>query len=209
MIGSVARKLFGSRNDRLVKGYTKLVSQVNALEERFSKLSDAELQNKTVEFRERLTKGETLDSLIPEAFATVREAGKRVMGMRHYDVQLIGGMVLNDGRIAEMRTGEGKTLVATLTVYLNALPGEGVHVITVNDYLASRDAEWMSKLYGFLGMSTGIIVSGLDQSERQAAYACDITYGTNNEFGFDYLRDNMAFNKEERVQRQLSYAVVD
>jgi len=209
MIGSVARKLFGSRNDRLVKGYAKLVSQVNALEERFSKLSDAELQNKTVEFRERLAKGDTLDSLIPEAFATVREAGKRVMGMRHYDVQLIGGMVLNDGRIAEMRTGEGKTLVATLTVYLNALPGEGVHVITVNDYLASRDAEWMSKLYGFLGMTTGIIVSGLDQSERQAAYACDITYGTNNEFGFDYLRDNMAFNKEERVQRPLSYAVVD
>ncbi|WP_022950676.1 preprotein translocase subunit SecA [Leucothrix mucor] len=209
MIGSVARKLFGSRNDRLVKGYAKLVSQVNALEERFSKLSDAELQNKTVEFRERLAKGDALDSLIPEAFATVREAGKRVMGMRHYDVQLIGGMVLNDGRIAEMRTGEGKTLVATLTVYLNALPGEGVHVITVNDYLASRDAEWMSKLYGFLGMTTGIIVSGLDQSERQAAYACDITYGTNNEFGFDYLRDNMAFNKEERVQRPLSYAVVD
>lgn len=209
MIGSVARKLFGSRNDRLVKGYAKLVSQVNALEERFSKLSDAELQNKTVEFRERLAKGDTLDSLIPEAFATVREAGRRVMGMRHYDVQLIGGMVLNDGRIAEMRTGEGKTLVATLTVYLNALPGEGVHVITVNDYLASRDAEWMSKLYGFLGMTTGIIVSGLDQSERQAAYACDITYGTNNEFGFDYLRDNMAFNKEERVQRPLSYAVVD
>jgi len=209
MIGSVARKLFGSRNDRVVKGYSKVVQQVNALEDQFSKLSDEALQAKTVEFRARLEKGETLDSLIPEAFATVREAGKRVMGMRHYDVQLIGGMVLNDGRIAEMRTGEGKTLVATLTAYLNALPAKGVHVITVNDYLASRDAEWMSKLYGFLGLTTGVIVSGLGQDERQAAYAADITYGTNNEFGFDYLRDNMAFSKEERVQRKLNYAIID
>ena len=209
MIGSVARKLFGSRNDRVVKGYSKVVQQVNALEDQFSKLSDEELQAKTPEFRARLEKGETLESLIPEAFATVREAGKRVMGMRHYDVQLIGGMVLNDGRIAEMRTGEGKTLVATLTAYLNALPAKGVHVITVNDYLASRDAEWMSKLYGFLGLTTGVIVSGIGQDERQAAYAADITYGTNNEFGFDYLRDNMAFSKEERVQRQLSYAIID
>ena len=209
MIGSVARKLFGSRNDRVVKGYSKVVQQINALEDTFSKLSDQELQAKTVEFRARLAKGETLDSLIPEAFATVREAGKRVMGMRHYDVQLIGGMVLNDGRIAEMRTGEGKTLVGTLTAYLNALPEKGVHVITVNDYLASRDAEWMSKLYGFLGLTTGVIVGGLGQAERQAAYASDITYGTNNEFGFDYLRDNMAFSKEERVQRKLSYAIID
>ena len=209
MIGSVARKLFGSRNDRVVKGYAKVVQQVNSLEDKFSKLSDQELQAKTVEFRERLAKGETLESLIPEAFATVREAGKRVMGMRHYDVQLIGGMVLNDGRIAEMRTGEGKTLVGTLTAYLNALPSKGVHVITVNDYLASRDAEWMSKLYGFLGLTTGVIVGGLGQDERQAAYAADITYGTNNEFGFDYLRDNMAFSKEERVQRKLSYAIID
>ncbi len=209
MIGSIAKKLFGSRNDRVVKSYAKVVGQVNALEESYGQLSDQELQGKTADFRQRLEKGETLDSLIPEAFATVREAGKRVMGMRHYDVQLIGGMVLNDGRIAEMRTGEGKTLVATLTAYLNALPGKGVHVITVNDYLASRDAEWMSKLYGFLGLSTGVIVGGLDQDARQKAYASDITYGTNNEFGFDYLRDNMAFSKEERVQRPLSYAVVD
>jgi len=209
MIGSIAKKLFGSRNDRVVKSYSKVVDQVNALEDSYGQLSDQDLKDKTVEFRQRLENGESLDALIPEAFATVREAGKRVMGMRHYDVQLIGGMVLNNGRIAEMRTGEGKTLVATLTAYLNALPGKGVHVITVNDYLASRDAEWMSKLYGFLGLSTGVIVSGLDQDARQKAYASDITYGTNNEFGFDYLRDNMAFSKEERVQRPLSYAVVD
>ena len=209
MIGSVARKLFGSRNDRVIKTYSKVIKQINALEDSYSKLSDQELQGKTAEFRQRLDNGETLEALLPEAFATVREAGKRVMGMRHYDVQLIGGMVLNDGRIAEMRTGEGKTLVATLTAYLNALPAKGVHVITVNDYLASRDAEWMSKLYGFLGLTTGVIVSGLGQAERQEAYAADITYGTNNEFGFDYLRDNMAFSKEERVQRKLSYAVVD
>ena len=209
MMGSIAKKLFGSRNDRVVKSYAKVVDEVNALEDSYGQLSDQELQGKTAEFRQRLEQGESLDSLIPEAFATVREAGKRVMGMRHYDVQLIGGMVLNNGRIAEMRTGEGKTLVATLTAYLNALPGKGVHVITVNDYLASRDAEWMSKLYGFLGLTTGVIISGIDQDERQKAYAADITYGTNNEFGFDYLRDNMAFSKEERVQRQLSYAVID
>ena len=209
MMGSIAKKLFGSRNDRVVKSYAKVVAQVNELEDSYSQLSDQELQGKTAEFRQRLENDESLESLIPEAFATVREAGKRVMGMRHYDVQLIGGMVLHDGRIAEMRTGEGKTLVATLTAYLNALPGKGVHVITVNDYLASRDAEWMSKLYGFLGLTTGVIVSGLDQDARQEAYASDITYGTNNEFGFDYLRDNMAFSKEERVQRELSYAVVD
>ena len=209
MMGSIAKKLFGSRNDRVVKSYAKVVDQINALEDSYGQLSDQELQAKTADFRQRLSNDETLESLIPEAFATVREAGKRVMGMRHYDVQLIGGMVLNDGRIAEMRTGEGKTLVATLTAYLNALPGKGVHVITVNDYLASRDAEWMSKLYSFLGLTTGVIVSGLDQDARQKAYASDITYGTNNEFGFDYLRDNMAFSKEERVQRSLSYAVVD
>jgi len=209
MMGSIAKKLFGSRNDRVVKSYSKIVAQVNELEASYSQLSDQELQGKTAEFRQRLDNEESLDSLIPEAFATVREAGKRVMNMRHYDVQLIGGMVLNDGRIAEMRTGEGKTLVATLTAYLNALPSKGVHVVTVNDYLAARDAEWMSKLYGFLGLTTGVIVSGLDQDARQQAYASDITYGTNNEFGFDYLRDNMAFSKEERVQRPLSYAVVD
>ena len=209
MLGSVAKKLFGSRNDRLVKGYSKIVKSINALEADYAKLSDADLQNRTVKFRERLAAGATLDDLLPDAFATVREASKRVLGMRHYDVQMIGGMVLNSGKIAEMRTGEGKTLVATLAAYLNALPGKGVHVITVNDYLAQRDAGWMSKLYGFLGLSTGVIINGLTQDQRRSAYAADITYGTNNEFGFDYLRDNMAFSMEERVQRELSYAVID
>ncbi|MEZ5536983.1 MAG: preprotein translocase subunit SecA [Thiolinea sp.] len=209
MLGSVARKIFGSRNDRLVKAYYKIVKNINALEDEYAALSDAELQAKTPEFRQRLADGATLDDILPEAFATVREASKRVLGMRHYDVQMIGGMVLNSGKIAEMRTGEGKTLVATLAAYLNALPGQGMHVITVNDYLAQRDAEWMSKLYGFLGLTTGVIINGLNQEQRRAAYAADITYGTNNEFGFDYLRDNMAFSKEERVQRKLSYAIVD
>jgi len=209
MFGKVAKKLFGSRNDRLIKAYEKTTTIINEFEEKLSKLSDQQLQAKTNEFRDRLKKGASLDDILPEAFAVVREASVRVMGMRHYDVQMIGGMVLNEGKIAEMRTGEGKTLVATLSAYLNALPGEGVHVITVNDYLAQRDAEWMSKLYGFLGLSTGVIVNGLDQAERQAAYNADITYGTNNEFGFDYLRDNMAFSKEERVQRKLNFAVVD
>ena len=209
MFGKVTKKLFGSRNDRLVKTYTKTTITINEFEEKFSKLSDLQLQEKTKEFRQRLKQGASLDDLLSEAFAVVREAGKRVMEMRHYDVQMIGGMVLNDGKIAEMRTGEGKTLVATLSAYLNALPGEGVHVITVNDYLAQRDAEWMSKLYGFLGLSTGVIINGLDQAQRQAAYQADITYGTNNEFGFDYLRDNMAFTKEERVQRKLNFAIVD
>ncbi|PIE00519.1 MAG: preprotein translocase subunit SecA [Thiothrix nivea] len=209
MLGSVARKIFGSRNDRLVKAYYKIVKNINALEDEYAALTDAELQGKTPVFRQRLADGESLDDILPEAFATVREASQRVLGMRHYDVQLIGGMVLNSGKIAEMRTGEGKTLVATLAAYLNALPGEGMHVITVNDYLAQRDAEWMSKLYSFLGLTTGVIINGLDQEQRRAAYAADITYGTNNEFGFDYLRDNMAFSKEERVQRKLSYAIVD
>jgi len=209
MFGKVAKKLFGSRNDRLVKAYSNTTKIISEFDEKFSALSDEQLQAKTVEFRERLKQGESLEDIMPEAFATVREAGKRTMGMRHYDVQMIGGMVLNEGKIAEMRTGEGKTLVATLSAYLNALPGEGVHVITVNDYLAQRDAEWMSKLYNFLGMSTGVIVNGIDQEQRQAAYNADITYGTNNEFGFDYLRDNMAFQKEERVQRKLNYAIVD
>lgn len=209
MLGSVAKKIFGSRNDRLVKSYAKIVKNINALEADYSKLSDADLQNRTVKFRERLRAGATLDDLLPDAFATVREASKRVLGMRHYDVQMIGGMVLHSGKIAEMRTGEGKTLVATLAAYLNALPGKGMHVITVNDYLAQRDASWMSKLYSFLGLSTGVIINGLTQEQRRAAYAADITYGTNNEFGFDYLRDNMAFSMDERVQRQLSYAVID
>ena len=209
MLGSVAKKLFGSRNDRLVKSYSKIVKQINGLEEQYKGLTDDQLKAKTAEFRERLAKGDTLDSLLPEAFATVREASQRVLGMRHYDVQLIGGMVLNDGKIAEMRTGEGKTLVATLAAYLNALPGRGMHVITVNDYLAQRDAGWMARVYGFLGLSTGVIINGLSQEQRRDAYAADITYGTNNEFGFDYLRDNMTFRKEERVQRPLYYAIVD
>ncbi|WP_020394255.1 preprotein translocase subunit SecA [Thiolinea disciformis] len=209
MLGSVARKIFGSRNDRLVKAYAKIVKNINSLEEQYSNLPDVALQAKTAEFREKLAKGATLDDILPEAFATVREASKRVLGMRHYDVQMIGGMVLHSGKIAEMRTGEGKTLVATLAVYLNALSGKGVHVVTVNDYLAQRDATHLSKLYGFLGLSTGVIINGLTQEQRRSSYAADITYGTNNEFGFDYLRDNMAFSLEERVQRPLSYAVVD
>lgn len=209
MLGSVAKKIFGSRNDRLVKSYAKIVKNINALETDYAKLSDADLQHRTVKFRERLAAGATLDDLLPDAFATVREASKRILGMRHYDVQMIGGMVLHHGKIAEMRTGEGKTLVATLAAYLNALPGKGVHVITVNDYLAQRDATSLSRLYGFLGLSTGVIINGLSQDQRRQAYAADITYGTNNEFGFDYLRDNMAFSMDERVQRKLSYAVVD
>ena len=209
MVAQLFTKVFGSRNERLVRRYRKTANQINALEEGFKALSDAELQAKTAAFRERLDRGEKLDALLPEAFATVREASRRVLGMRHFDVQLIGGMVLHDGKIAEMRTGEGKTLVATLPTYLNALTGKGVHVVTVNDYLARRDAAWMSKLYGFLGLSTGVIVNGLDSAERRAAYASDITYGTNNEFGFDYLRDNMAFSADDRVQRGLNFAVVD
>lgn len=209
MLGSVAKKIFGSRNDRLVKSYSKAVKKINALEEQYKALSDAQLAAKTTEFRQRLQQDATLESLLPEAFAVVREAGHRVLGMRHYDVQMIGGMVLNDGKIAEMKTGEGKTLVATLAAYLNALPGNGMHVITVNDYLAQRDAAQMAQLYGFLGLTTGVIINGLSSDQRREAYAADITYGTNNEFGFDYLRDNMAFRKEDRVQRDLYYAIVD
>ena len=203
------KKLFGSRNERLVKNYSKLVSKINDLEAGYSQLDDQALRNKTDEFRERISKGESLDSVLPEAFAVVREASKRVLSMRHYDVQMIGGMTLHNGKIAEMKTGEGKTLVATLAAYLNALPGEGVHIVTVNDYLATRDSEWMGKLYEFLGLSTGLIVSKLSTEERKNAYAADITYGTNNEFGFDYLRDNMAFRAEDKVQRPLNYAIVD
>ena len=202
-------KLFGSRNDREIKRMRKVVAQINDLEPQLQRLSDTELQQQTAQFRDRLARGEHLDQLLPEAFATVREAGRRVLQMRHYDVQLIGGMVLHQGRIAEMRTGEGKTLVATLAVYLNALPGEGVHVVTVNDYLARRDAEWMGELYQFLGLTTGVVVAGQSPDEKRAAYAADITYGTNNEFGFDYLRDNMAFTSADRVQRRLTFAVVD
>ncbi len=209
MISRLVRKVFGSRNDRLIKQYTQTVKAVNALEPKISPLSDAELRAKTDEFRQRYQNGETLDALLPEAFAVVREAGKRVLEMRHFDVQLIGGMVLHDGKIAEMRTGEGKTLVATLPAYLNALSGKGVHVITVNDYLAKRDAEWMGRIHSFLGLTVGVNLSQMDHEEKQAAYAADITYGTNNEFGFDYLRDNMVYQPAERVQRNLNYAIVD
>ena len=209
MILKAVKKVFGSRNDRLIKKHRKTVTLINALEADLEALSDEQLAAKTVEFRERLDKGETVDQLLPEAFAVVREGSRRVLGMRHFDVQLIGGMVLHNGKIAEMRTGEGKTLVATLAVYLNALPGKGVHVVTVNDYLAARDAEWMGRLYNFLGMTTGVSVSGMDHVAKKQAYASDITYGTNNEFGFDYLRDNMAFTVEEKVQRGQYFAVVD
>ena len=209
MFAPLLKKLFGSKNEREVKRMLKTVNIVNALEEKMVALSDEQLRGKTAEFKERLAKGETLDQLLPEAFAVAREAGKRVMGMRHFDVQLIGGMTLHEGMIAEMRTGEGKTLVGTLAVYLNARSGKGVHVVTVNDYLARRDANWMRPLYEFLGLSVGIVSAFQPPEEKRAAYASDITYGTNNEFGFDYLRDNMAFSQEEKFQRELNFAVID
>ncbi|RQM77388.1 preprotein translocase subunit SecA [Aeromonas jandaei] len=209
MISTLLTKIIGSRNDRTLKALRKIVKQINAMEPQFQALSDAELQAKTAEYRQRLEQGETLEQLLPEAFATVREASKRVFGMRHFDVQLIGGMVLNSNRIAEMKTGEGKTLTATLPAYLNALSGRGVHVVTVNDYLAKRDAEANRPLFSFLGMTVACNVPGMDASQKRDAYAADITYGTNNEFGFDYLRDNMAFSPEQRVQRPLNYALVD
>ena len=209
MILNAIKKVLGSRNDRLVKKHRKIVGKINALEADFEALTDEQIAAKTQEFRDRLTAGETIEQLLPEAFAAVREASRRALGMRHFDVQLIGAMVLHSGKIAEMRTGEGKTLVATLAVYLNALPGKGVHVVTVNDYLAARDAEWMGRLYSFLGMTTGVSVSGMDHVAKKQAYAADITYGTNNEFGFDYLRDNMAFTVDEKVQRPPYFAVVD
>ena len=209
MISRFLKKIFGSRNDRLIKQYSLTVQRINALEPGLQALSDESLRAKTVEFRERHANGETLDALLPEAFAVVREAGKRSLGMRHFDVQLIGGMVLHYGNIAEMRTGEGKTLMATLPAYLNALSGKGVHIVTVNDYLASRDAEWMGRLHRFLGLSVGVNLSQMPHDEKQAAYSSDITYGTNNEFGFDYLRDNMVYSPGERVQHGLSFAIVD
>jgi preprotein translocase subunit SecA len=209
MFENILTKIFGSKNERDLKRLQPLVEHIGAFESEVEKLSDAALAGKTIEFRERLAQGADLDSLLPEAFAVVREAGKRVLGMRHFDVQLIGGMVLHQGKIAEMKTGEGKTLVATLASYLNALPGKGVHVITVNDYLASRDADWMGRIHRFLGLTVGCIVHGLDDRQRKDAYACDITYGTNNEFGFDYLRDNMKFSLDDYVQRPLHYAIVD
>ncbi|GAA5171188.1 preprotein translocase subunit SecA [Viridibacterium curvum] len=209
MIQGLLKKFFGSRNERLVRQYAARVRAINALEPQMEALSDEALQAKTGEFRDRIAKGETLDGLLTEAFAVVREAGKRVHGMRHFDVQMIGGMVLHDGKIAEMRTGEGKTLTATVAVYLNALSGKGVHVVTVNDYLASRDADWMGRIYRFLGLTTGVNLSQMSHEEKQKAYAADITYGTNNEFGFDYLRDNMVYEVGQRVQRGLNYAIVD
>lgn len=209
MITTALKKIFGSRNDRLLKTYSKTVQQINSLESSLESLTDEQLQAKTPHFKERLANGETLDQILPEAFAVVREASKRVFGMRHFDVQLLGGMALHYGKISEMRTGEGKTLVATLPAYLNALTGQGVHVITVNDYLASRDAGWMGKLYNFLGLSVGCNLSRMPHDQKQKAYASDITYGTNNEFGFDYLRDNMVYATTERVQRALIFAIVD
>ena len=209
MIDHFLKKIFGSRNDRLVKSYGQRVAAINLLEAGVAALSDEQLRARTAEFRQRIDNGESLEHLLHEAFAVCREAGKRALGMRHFDVQLIGGMVLNDGRIAEMRTGEGKTLVATLPAYLNALASKGVHVVTVNDYLAQRDANWMGKLYNFLGLTVGVNLSQLDHAAKQAAYAADITYGTNNEYGFDYLRDNMVQEKANRVQRGLVYAIVD
>jgi preprotein translocase subunit SecA len=206
---SLLTQIFGSRNQRLLKQYQKLVHEINALEPAVEKLSDGQLQAKTPEFKERIAKGETLDSLLPEAFAVCREASRRVLKMRHFDVQLVGGMVLHYGKIAEMGTGEGKTLMATLPAYLNALAGKGVHIVTVNDYLAQRDADWMGKLYGWLGLTTGVNLSQMEHDAKQVAYAADITYGTNNEFGFDYLRDNMVYDAADRVQRSLSFAIVD
>jgi len=209
MLNKLLTGIFGSRNERLIAQLRKRVHQINALEAQYQALDDSALRGKTAEFRGRLEKGETLDALLPEAFATMREAARRVLGMRHYDVQLIGGMVLHMGKIAEMRTGEGKTLVATLAVYLNALPGKGVHVVTVNDYLARRDAAWMGRVYSWLGLTVGVVYPGMPHGDKKAAYDADITYGTNNEFGFDYLRDNMALATEDRFQRGQNYAIVD
>src|SRR6476659_10366674 len=206
---NILTRIFGSRNERLLKEYGASVRQINALEPAISALGDEALKAKTTEFRGRVANGEALDDLLPEAFAVVREAGKRALQMRHFDVQLIGGMGLHNGKIAEMRTGEGKTLVATLPIYLNALAGNGVHLVTVNDYLAQRDADWMGRIYRMLGLTVGVNLSQMSHDDKQVAYAADITYGTNNEFGFDYLRDNMVFAPSERVQRGLSYAIVD
>ncbi|MGC8720936.1 MAG: DEAD/DEAH box helicase, partial [Thermodesulforhabdaceae bacterium] len=209
MLPKILRKIFKPYNQRYLEGLSPVIEQINRMEPALRRLSDAELQAKTAEFKERLSRGATLDDLLPEAFAVVRETARRVLGMRPFDVQLVGGIVLHQGKIAEMKTGEGKTLVATMPVYLNALLGRGVHVVTVNDYLAKRDSEWMGKIYRFLGLTVGCIVHGLDDRERKEAYLADVTYGTNNEFGFDYLRDNMKFRLEDMVQRELYYAIVD
>src|SRR5512147_2552393 len=209
MISTILKKVFGTANERELKRIQVLVDKINSLEAEISGLPDTGLRAKTDEFKKRVEDGEALDDLLPEAFAVVRETSKRTLGMRHFDVQLIGGIVLHRGTIAEMRTGEGKTLVATLPVYLNSLTGRGVHVVTVNDYLARRDAQWMGPIYTFLGLTVGVIVHGLDDSERQTSYNSDVTYGTNNEFGFDYLRDNMKFDLADYCQRELNFAIVD
>ena len=209
MISNVLTKVFGSRNQRLLKQMNKTVAQINALESDFEQLDDEALLAKTEEFKQRIADGQSPESILPEAFAAVREASKRTLGLRHFDVQMIGGIVLHQGEIAEMRTGEGKTLVATLPVYLNALAGRAVHLVTVNDYLARRDAEWMAHVYNKLGLTVGVIQSGQDHEEKQQAYQADVVYGTNNEYGFDYLRDNMAFSAAQRVQRGLGFAIVD
>jgi preprotein translocase subunit SecA len=209
MFGAIARKLFGTANSRYLKTLQRPVQAISALEPAVAALSDAELRARTDWLRQRLAEGETLDDVLADAFATVREAAKRTLGQRHFDVQMMGGMVLHAGRIAEMKSGEGKTLVATLAVYLNALQGKGVHVVTVNDYLARRDSGWMGQIYRFLGLTTGCIVHGIEDDERRAAYAADVTYGTNNEFGFDYLRDNMKFRLDDMVQRPFNFAIVD
>src|SRR5438128_7786892 len=209
MLDTLVKRFVGSRNDREIKKIQPLVAKINDLEPRVSSLTDEQLHAKTAEFKQRFENGESLEDLLPDAFAVVREIGKRVLNMRHFDVQLIGGVVLHQGRISEMKTGEGKTLVATLPAYLNALEGKGVHIVTVNDYLARRDAEWMGRLYKFLGLTVGVIRHGLDDDERRESYGSDITYGTNNEFGFDYLRDNMKFDLAHCVQRPHQYAIVD
>ena len=209
MIGKALTKVFGSKNDRVLKQIKPLVNRVNELEDTVASLDDAALAARTVEFRERIAKGETADKPLPEAFATMREAAKRVLGERQYDVQVVGGVILHQGKIAEMKTGEGKTLTSTLPVYLNALAGKGVHLVTVNDYLAARDADWMGKVYTFLGMSVGKIIHNMEDGERREAYNADVTYGTNNEFGFDYLRDNMKFDLADYAQRPLHSAIVD
>src|SRR5438876_3160520 len=209
MISNILTKIFGSRNERLLKQYAQVVERVNALEPEIAALSDEELKAKTAVFKQRVANGEEIDSIMPEAFAVVREAGKRTLQMRHFDMQLMGGIALHYGKIAEMRTGEGKTLVATLPAYLNALTGNGVHIVTVNDYLAQRDADWMGRIYRFLGMTVGVNLSQMEHDSKQAAYAADITYGTTNQFGFDYFPDNMVFQGSQRVQRGLSYAIVD
>ena len=205
IINNVLSKVLGSHNDRLIKKYNSQVNKINSLEEHMKSLSDSDLSSMTDKLKERLKENESVESVLPEAFAVVREASQRTLGLRHYDVQLIGGMVLNEGSISEMGTGEGKTLVATLPAYLNAITGKRVHIVTVNDYLASRDAEWMGKVFSFLGLTVGTSVSGMSGEEKQKAYSCDITYATNNELGFDYLRDNMAFSQEQKMQKELSF----